>query len=77
MVQYLDKQMDTFQVCQLIVSDVHAHREKKSCISPVDNFVCAELQKNPILVTRGNSETEEFEQSIAEEKDAKYCRKNS
>ena len=45
MVQYLDKQMDTFQVCQFIVSDVHAQREKKSCISPVDNFVCAKLHK--------------------------------
>jgi hypothetical protein len=45
MVQYLNKQMDTFQVCQLIVGDIHTHWEEKSCISPVDHFVCTELKE--------------------------------
>ena len=58
MVQYLDKQMDTFQVCQFIVSDVHAHREKKSCISSVDNFVCAELQE------KSHIRLQELEQTV-------------
>jgi hypothetical protein len=45
MVQYLNKQMDTFQVCQFVVGDVHTYREKKSCISPIYNFVRAELHE--------------------------------
>lgn len=36
--------MDAFQVCQLIVSDIHAHWEKQSGVSPVNDFVCTKLQ---------------------------------
>ena len=45
MVQYLDKQVNAFQVCQLIVSYVHTNWKKQPCISSVDNFVCAKLHK--------------------------------
>jgi hypothetical protein len=53
MVQYLNKQMDAFQICQLIVSDIHAHWEKKSCISPVDDFVCTELKEKSQISCKG------------------------
>ena len=53
MIQYLDKQMDTLQICQLIVSDIHAYWEKKPCISPVDDFVCTELKEKSHISYKG------------------------
>ena len=42
-VQNLHKQVDAFQVHQLIVSQVNAEREEEACISSVDHFVRSEL----------------------------------
>ena len=53
MIQYLDKQMDTLQICQLIVSDIHAYWGKKPCISPVDDFVCTELKEKSRISYKG------------------------
>jgi hypothetical protein len=74
MVQYLNKQMDTFQVCQLIVGYIHTHWEKQSCISPVDNFVCAELQEE--LRVNDKTKTEMLQSSNTaslKNKNTKYC----
>ena len=48
MVQYLDKQVNAFQVGQFVISYVHTYWKKQSCISPVDNFVCAKLHKKKL-----------------------------
>ena len=42
-VQNFDKQVNTFQVHQLIVSQVNAEGEEQACVSPVDHFVRSEL----------------------------------
>lgn len=35
--------MDTLQVCQLIIRNIHTKGEEQSCISSVDNLMRAEL----------------------------------
>ena len=46
-IQDFHKQVDALQVCQLVVSHIHAHGKVQSRIPPVDDFVCLELHQAP------------------------------
>lgn len=44
-IQHLHKQVDALQVCQLVVGHVHAEAEEQACVPPVNDLICAKLQR--------------------------------
>ena len=51
-VQYLNKQVHTLEVCKLIVGDINTHGEEKPSISPIYHFVGLELQAVKLLESK-------------------------
>lgn len=39
-VQHLNEKVDRFEIAELIVSQIHAKREKKARVAPINHFVC-------------------------------------
>jgi hypothetical protein len=43
LIQNLNKEMNTFKICQLIVRDVHTHGEEETSIPTINHFMSPKL----------------------------------
>jgi hypothetical protein len=56
-VQYLHKQVNRLQICELIVRHIYAEAEVQPSISPIYYLIGLELQTKPIIELQATSTT--------------------